>query len=44
MIWLRVIGGILILVVFVVVGVIVFSDRVDTDPSLRPCSWRKGCR
>ncbi len=34
MIWLRVVGGILILVVFLVVGVIVFS-AVASTPLLR---------
>jgi len=34
MIWLRVIGGILILVVFLVVGVIVFS-AISSTPLLR---------
>jgi hypothetical protein len=33
-IWLRVIGAVLILVVFVVVGVIVFS-AISTTPLLR---------
>lgn len=34
MIWLRIVGGILILVVFVVVGMIVFS-AVGSTPILR---------
>jgi hypothetical protein len=34
MIWLRVVGGILILVVFVVVGVIVFS-AIGSTPFFR---------
>lgn len=34
MIWLRIVGGILILVVFVVVGMIVFS-AVASTPILR---------